>query len=122
MACQDAAKLAAICDLKLQFSGTTGSRGAMWQICVAKGLAKAATCVCVWKASKPSVFAEAMRAAILHAVSWQLFFFDFFYAAPIGAFFCPEIRAFTGFGGEISSTVSRVLSDHKVRFKHKNGR
>ena len=44
------------------------------------------------------------------------------YAAPIGAFFCPEIRAFTGFGGEISSTVSKVLSDRKVLFKHKNGR
>ena len=38
-----------------------------------------------------------------------------FYAVPIGAFFCPEIRAFTGFGGEISSTVSKVLSDRKVR-------
>ena len=23
-----------------------------------------------------------------------------FYAAPIGAFFCPEIRAFTGFGAD----------------------
>ena len=47
------------------------------------------------------------------------------YAAPIEAFFCPEIRAFTGFGGEISSTVSKVLSDRKVRFKQKlavNGR
>ena len=44
------------------------------------------------------------------------------YAAPIGAFFCPEIRAFTDFGGEISSTVSKVLSDRKVQFKHKNGR
>ena len=36
---------------------------------------------------------------------------SFFYAAPIGAFFCPEIRAFTGFWGEISSTASKVLSD-----------
>ena len=45
-----------------------------------------------------------------------------FYAAPIGAFFCPEIRAFTGFWGEISSTVSKVLSGHEVQFKHKNGR
>ena len=44
------------------------------------------------------------------------------YAALIGAFLCPEIRAFTGFWGEISSTVSRVLSDHTLRFKHKNGR
>ena len=33
------------------------------------------------------------------------------YTAPIGAFFCPEIRAFTSFGGEISSTVSKVLRD-----------
>ena len=41
------------------------------------------------------------------------------YAAPIGAFFCPEIRAFTGFWGEISSTASRVLSDRKVLLKHK---
>ena len=41
------------------------------------------------------------------------------YAAPIGAFFCPEIRAFTGFWGEISSTASKVLSDRKVLFKHK---
>ena len=44
------------------------------------------------------------------------------YAAPIGAFFCPEIRAFTGSCGEISSTASKVLSDRKVLFKHKNGR
>ena len=44
------------------------------------------------------------------------------YAAPIGAFFCPEIRAFTGFWGEISSTASKVLSDRKVPFKHENGR
>ena len=43
------------------------------------------------------------------------------YTAPIGAFFCPEIRAFTGFWGEISSTISKVLSDRKVLFKHKNG-
>ena len=43
------------------------------------------------------------------------------YAAPIGAFFCPEIRALTGFWGEFSSTVSKVLSDRKVLFKHKNG-
>ena len=43
------------------------------------------------------------------------------YAAPIGAFFCPEIRAFTEFWGEISSTVSKALSDRKVLFKHKNG-
>ena len=42
----------------------------------------------------------------------------FDYAAPIGAFFCPEIRASTGH----SSTVSRVRSDRKVLFKHKNGR
>ena len=41
------------------------------------------------------------------------------YAAPIGAFFCPEIRAFTGFGGKISSTGSKVVSDRKVLFKHK---
>ena len=45
-----------------------------------------------------------------------------FYAAPIGAFFCPEIREFTGFWGEISSSVSKVLRDRKVLFKHKNGR
>ena len=42
------------------------------------------------------------------------------YAAPIGAFFCPEIRAFTGLRNEISSTVSKVFSDRKVLFKHKN--
>ena len=46
----------------------------------------------------------------------------FSYAAPIGAFLCPEIPAFTGFWGEISSNVSKVLSDRKVLFKHKNGR
>ena len=45
-----------------------------------------------------------------------------YYAAPIGTFFCPEIRAFREFRGEISSTVSKVLSDRKVIFKHKNGR
>ena len=44
------------------------------------------------------------------------------YAAPIGAFFCPEMRAFTGFVSEISSTVSKVFSDCKVQFKHENGR
>ena len=27
-----------------------------------------------------------------------------------------------GLGGEISSTVSKVLSDRKVLFKHENGR
>ena len=41
-----------------------------------------------------------------------------FYAAPIGAFFCPETRAFTGFRGESSSTASKVLSDRKVLLKH----
>ena len=40
---------------------------------------------------------------------------DLGYAAPIGAFFCPEIRAFS----ETSSTVSKVLSDRKVQIKHK---
>ena len=40
-----------------------------------------------------------------------------------GPFFCPEIRAFTGFWGEISSTASKVLGDRKgFFFKHKNGR
>ena len=43
------------------------------------------------------------------------------YAAPIGAFSCPEIRSFTEFWGEISSTVSKALSDRNVLFKHKNG-
>ena len=52
----------------------------------------------------------------------ELFCLQLSYAAPIGAFFCPEIRAFTGFWGEISSTVSKVLSDRKVLFKHENGR
>ena len=41
------------------------------------------------------------------------------YEAPIGVFFCPEIRALAGFGVEISSTVSKVLSVRKVLFKHK---
>ena len=50
------------------------------------------------------------------------YIYGFCYAAPIGAFFCPEIRAFTGFWGETSSTVCEVLSDRKVLFKHKNGR
>ena len=39
------------------------------------------------------------------------------YAASIGALFFPELRAFTG----ISSTISKVRSDRKVLFKHKNG-
>ena len=38
---------------------------------------------------------------------------------PNWGLFCPEIRAFMGFGGEISSTVSKVLSDRKVLFTHK---
>ena len=41
------------------------------------------------------------------------------YAAPIGAFFCAEIRAFTGLGALYYSTVSTVLSDRKVLVKHK---
>ena len=40
-------------------------------------------------------------------------FFQTFYAAPIGAVVCPEIRAFTEFWGEISSIISKLLSDHK---------
>ena len=39
------------------------------------------------------------------------------YAAPIGAFFCPEILAFTG----DSSTISKARSDRKVLFEQKNG-
>ena len=31
-ACQDAAYLAAICDLKLRFRATTGGKGAIWEI------------------------------------------------------------------------------------------
>ena len=45
-----------------------------------------------------------------------------FLRRPNWGFFCPEIRAFTGFWGEISSTVSKVLSDRKALFKHKEGR
>ena len=41
---------------------------------------------------------------------------------PGWGLFLPEIRAFTGFWGEISSTVSKVLSDRKGLFEHKNGR
>ena len=41
------------------------------------------------------------------------------YATPIGAFSCPETRAFTGFWGEISSTVSKILSDREVPFKRR---
>ena len=37
----------------------------------------------------------------------------------IGAFFCPEIRAFTG---RDFFKRSKVLSDRKVLFKHKTGR
>ena len=53
----------------------------------------------------------------------QIYFELRFLTRPqLGPFFCPEIRAFTGFWGEISSTVSKVLSDSKVLLKHKNGR
>ena len=46
-----------------------------------------------------------------------------FFLPQLGPFFfCPEIRAFTGFWGEISSTASKVLSDRKALFKHSNGR
>ena len=31
-ACENAGYLAAICDLKLRFSATTGGRGAIWEI------------------------------------------------------------------------------------------
>ena len=44
------------------------------------------------------------------------------YAARIGAFLCPEIRAFSGSGGEIPSIVPKAPSDRKVLFKHKTGR
>ena len=43
-------------------------------------------------------------------------------AAPIGAFFCPEARVFTGFGARFLQPFPKVLSDCKVLFKHKNGR
>ena len=43
------------------------------------------------------------------------------YAAPI-VLFVLKFCAFTGFGGEISSTVSKVLSDCKVLFIAVNGR
>ena len=36
-------------------------------------------------------------------------------------FFCPENSCVHRFGGEISSTVSKVLSDRKVQIEHKNG-
>ena len=32
IACQNAAYLAAICDLKLRFSAATGGRGVIWEI------------------------------------------------------------------------------------------
>ena len=44
------------------------------------------------------------------------------HAAPIGAFSLSRNSCVHGFWGEISSTVSKVLSDRKVLFKHKNGR
>ena len=50
-ACQNTAHLAAICDLKLRFRATTGSRGAILGNGVAKTLR---FCVCVWKATKRS--------------------------------------------------------------------
>ena len=56
------------------------------------------------------------------ASAWRFSIWGTCYAAPIGASFCPKIRASTGFWGEISSTASKVLSDRKVLFKHKNGR
>ena len=43
------------------------------------------------------------------------------YAAPIGAFFLSRNSCVHGFCGEISSTISKVFSDRKVLFKHKNG-
>ena len=36
------------------------------------------------------------------------------YAAPIGAFFCPEIRAFTGFGARFLQPAPKSL----VTIKH----
>ena len=41
------------------------------------------------------------------------------YAAPIGAFFCPEILALTG--ALNYSAVSKVRSDRKVLVEQKNG-
>ena len=42
-----------------------------------------------------------------------------FYAAPIGAFFCPEIRAFTGFGVRF---LRQCLVTTKCCLHTKNGR
>ena len=39
---------------------------------------------------------------------------QFFHASPMKAFFCPEIFCIHRFWGEISSTVSKVLSDRKL--------
>ena len=44
------------------------------------------------------------------------------YAAPIGAFFVLKYVRSRGSWGEISSTVSKVLSDRKGLFKQKSGR
>ena len=44
------------------------------------------------------------------------------YAAPIGAFFCPEIRAFTGFGARSLQTFRKSLVTAKFYSTHKNGR
>ena len=75
--------------------------------------------------NRKSEHSWAPRQALLWALSWRQISrvaCSVLYAAPIAAFFCPEIRAFTGLRGEISSTVSKVMSDRKVLFKHKNGR
>ena len=42
--------------------------------------------------------------------------FDIFYAAPIGAFFCPEICAFTGFGARFLQPFPKSLVTVKEKF------
>ena len=45
-----------------------------------------------------------------------------YYAAPIGAFFCPEIRAFTGFGARFLQPFPKSLETVRYYSHTKNGR
>ena len=56
---------------------------------------------------------------ILRGLSFGLSFLILLRGPNWGLFLSPEICAFTGLRGEISSTVSKVFSDRTVLFKHK---
>ena len=76
-----------------------------------------------WETNKGSFaikggFGECIRVAHLQNEVDTDYFFQgtIFYAAPIGAFFCPEICAFTDFGARFLQPTPRSLLTVKGNF------